>query len=179
MRMNAKNAVPETLESVFLRDRVRLLTFLNRAGAGDEAEDLLQEAWLRIEALRGRELPEQPLSYLYRLLHNLMLDRRRGAMRSTRRDTEWADISGSAALGISDDPGSERRMIAEEEVRAIHAAVEALGEPTATIFRRHRIDGVVQRRIAEEQGLGISTVEKHLRRAYATLLAWRRARDEA
>lgn len=177
--MNAKNAVPETLETVFLRDRARLLGFLVRAGAGDEADDLMQEAWLRIEALRGREVPDQPLSYLYRLLHNLMLDRRRGAMRSARRDTEWVDVAGSAAPGISDEPGNERRLIAAEEIRAVREAVAALGEPTATIFRRHRIDGVVQRRIAEEMGLGVSTVEKHLRRAYAALIDWRRARDEA
>lgn len=177
--MNAKNAAPETLEAVFLRDRARLLGFLARAGAGAEAEDLMQEAWLRIESLRGREEPDQPLSYLYRLLHNLMLDRHRRETRSTRRDTEWADISGGAVPGISEEPDNDRRMIAEEEIRAVHAAVAALGEPTATIFRRHRIDGIVQRRIAEELGLGVSTVEKHLRRAYAALIDWRSMRDEA
>jgi len=176
--MNAKNAVPETLEAVFLRDRARLLGFLARAGAGDEAEDLLHEAWLRIEALGDRPQPDQPLAYLYRMLHNLMLDRRRGLRRAARRDTDWADAAGSAVPGVSDEPGTERRIIAAEEIRAVHQAVEALGEPTATIFRRHRIDGIVQRLIAEELGLAVSTVEKHLRKAYAALIAWRRARDD-
>ncbi len=176
--MPTVNGDPETLEIVFLRERQRLLSFVVRAGAGDEGEDVLQEAWLRIETLRDRPRPDQPVAYLYRMTHNLMLDRRRGIRRSLRRDSEWADAAGGAMPGVSDQPGDDRRMIAAEEIRAVHAAVDALGEPTATIFRRHRVDGIVQRVIAEELGLAISTVEKHLRRAYAALIAWRSDRDE-
>jgi RNA polymerase sigma-70 factor (ECF subfamily) len=176
--MTTNSAGLETLEIVFLRDRQRLLGFVRRAGAGDEAEDILHEAWLKIEGLKDRPLPDQPIAYLYRVLHNLMLDRRRGARRAVRRDAEWADIAGPETAGVSDEPGIDHRMIASEEFRAAQAAVEALGEPTATIFRRHRIDGVTQREIAADLALAISTVEKHLRKAYAAMIAWRGARDD-
>ena len=62
MRMTARSDDLETLEIVFLRDRRRLLAFVSRAGAGDEAEDLLQEAWLKVEALKDRPPPGQPLA---------------------------------------------------------------------------------------------------------------------
>ena len=56
--------------------------------------------------------------------------------------------------------------------------LDGLGARTATIFRRHRIDGVQQRDIARELGVSLSTVEADLRRAYRALLDYRRSIDE-
>ena len=47
------------------------------------------------------------------------------------------------------------------------------------MFRRHRIEGVSQRQIADEFGVSLSTVESDLRRAYGRIVAVRRAIDEA
>ncbi len=178
--MNAINDDPglSDLIDLFHHHRPRLLVFLQRAGSGDEAEDLLQEAWLRVNRLEGF-MPDEPLSYFFRMLHNLVLDRKRGAFRDGRRDRQWTEVSGPAFSGIAEEPNSERRLIAAQELRAVHEALDALGEPTAGIFRRHRVDGVTQRLIAQEYGIGLSTVEKHLRKAYAALLQFRRSRDEA
>ena len=54
-----------------------------------------------------------------------------------------------------------------------------LGERTDTIFRRFRVEGVGQKRIAEELGISINTVEKHLQRAYRALVGLRRRLDDA
>lgn len=168
----------DALETTFLGERARLLAFLRQGGVVDDAEDLLQEAWLRIQTVEGPP-PNEPLSYLFRLLHNLMLDRHRAALRKRRRETAWVEMVGSAISGMSDDPGGERRAIAAQELHAAHEALDALGEPTAGIFRRHRLEGLTQRVIAVELGMGLSTVEKHLRKAYRALTDHRRARDEA
>jgi RNA polymerase sigma factor (sigma-70 family) len=159
------------LEAVFFENRARLLGFLRHAGAGDQAEDLLQEAWLRLNAASaaGVEIAE-PLSYLFRLLHNLMLDWRRGEIRTRRRDESWADVTGSAHRGVSEEPAGERVLIARATLAAAQRTLDALGEPTAGIFRRHRLGGLTQRRIADELGMGLSTVEKHLRKAYRAMI---------
>ncbi|WP_291836826.1 hypothetical protein, partial [Brevundimonas sp.] len=60
--------------------------------------------------------------------------------------------------------------IAVQALAAVEARLAAVGDPAAAIFRRHRIDGVTQRRLAEEFGMGLSTIEKHLRKVYAALL---------
>ena len=60
--------------------------------------------------------------------------------------------------------------MARETLAAVEARLDALGDPAALIFRRHRVDGLTQRRIADELRMGLSTVEKHLRRAYAAIL---------
>lgn len=166
----------DSLEKVFLDERPRLLAFLRRIGAAEDAEDLLQDAWIRIRSL-DRPVPAEALSYLYRMLHNLMIDRRRASRRAVRRDAQWADVSGGGANHCV-QPDSERRVLAIDEVRAIHEAIDLLGEPAASIFRRHRLQGQTQRTIAEELDMGLSTVEKHLRRAYAALLEFRKANND-
>ena len=47
--------------------------------------------------------------------------------------------------------------------------LDALPERTRTIFRRFRIDGEPQRLIADELGISVSAVEKHLARAYQAI----------
>lgn len=161
-----------SLEEVFLDERPRLLAFLRRIGAAEDAEDILHDAWIRISGL-DRAVPSEAMSYLYRMLHNLVIDRRRSSRRLLHRDTQWAEASDAGAA-----PDSERRLLAIDDVRAIHEVIDALGEPTAGIFRRHRLEGQTQRAIAGELSMGLSTVEKHLRRAYAALLNFRKAGDD-
>ena len=48
----------------------------------------------------------------------------------------------------------------------------------AAIFRRHRVDEVPQRKIAEEFGVSLSTVESDLRRAYRALAELKERMDE-
>jgi RNA polymerase sigma factor (sigma-70 family) len=167
------------LEALFFANRARLLSFLRHAGAGDHAEDLLQEAWFRLSAaLAAGTQVNEPLSYLYRLLHNLVLDWRRGEIRARRRGESWVDATGSARRGVSEEPAGERILIARERLASVQRKLDELGEPTAGIFRRHRLGGVTQRRIADELGMGLSTVEKHLRKAYRALIELAEAPDE-
>ncbi|QHL91825.1 sigma-70 family RNA polymerase sigma factor [Sphingomonas changnyeongensis] len=164
------------LQAVCLVHRGELLRFLRARGAGDAAEDLVQDLW--IKAAAGATGPIQdPLAYLYRVANNLMLDRRRAALRAARRDEAWTDATGGLA-DMSPDPDAETALIARERLRAAEAALADLGDRTETIFRRFRLDGVNQRRIAEEQGLSLSSVEKHLQRAYRALLGLRRRLDD-
>ena len=165
------------LEAVFLSNRARLLGFLRAQGAGETAEDLLQELWVKLSAAPTGPIA-QPLSYLYRAANNLMLDRYRSQQQAVKRDRDWSDAATTVA-GQSDEPSSERRLIAREQLRLAQAALDALGERPAAIFRRHRVDGVGQREIATEFGVSLSTVESDLRRAYRAMIDLRRRLDEA
>ena len=55
-------------------------------------------------------------------------------------------------------------------MRFISAALAALPDRTLQIFRLYRLDGLRQREIAAELGISISSVEKHLRRAYQVVV---------
>lgn len=157
------------LEAVFLENRERLLRFLAAHGAGEAAEDLLQDLWMRLAAAPPGPIG-QPLAYLYRAANNLMVDRHRARRTAERRDQDWTDATGASRPGVSDEPSGERALIAREQLRRVEAALAALGSRAETAFRRHRVDGAPQRQIAAELGVSLSTVESDLRRAYRALM---------
>lgn len=165
------------LEAIFLANRTLLLGFLRAHGAGDAAEDLLQELWLRVRDAPAGPIG-QPLSYLYRAANNLMLDRYRSERQATARDRNWSEAVGPAVAGHSEEPAGDRVLIARETLDRVQTALAALGPRVEQVFRRHRLDGTPQRTIAEELGVSLSTVESDLRRATRAIVEIRGAIDE-
>lgn len=157
------------LQAVFMAQRPALLRFLRARGAGEDAEDLLQDLWVKLEGGPPAVPVAEPLAYLYRAADNLMLDRRRSAVRRSAREDAWGEAADGAEPGVSDAPSAERVLSGRDELRRVQGALDALGERTASIFRRHRVEGIGQRDIAEEAGISLSAVEKHLQKAYRAL----------
>ena len=166
--MNTPSDSPATgLEAIFAEMRPMLVRRAAAMGASGDAEDVVQDVWLK---LRSVDAPvASPHAYLLRMVYTAVLDRRRGARRTAARDAAWVTPANLAEDRVA-PADAERGLIAVQMLNAVEARLNALGDPAAAIFRRHRIDGLTQKRIAEEFGMGLSTVEKHLRRAYAVLL---------
>lgn len=164
------------LEAVFLENRDKLLRFLRARGAGEFAEDLLQDLWLRAATAEIGPIAE-PLSYLFRVANNLMLDRHRAATRAQRRDHDWYEVAEGTASGTSSEPSAERALVARERLGIVEAALASLGERPAAVFRRYRLEGASQREIASEFGISLSSVEKDLQKAYRALIDLRRNDD--
>jgi RNA polymerase sigma-70 factor (ECF subfamily) len=160
------------LVAVLLENRPALLRFLRARGAGEAAEDLLQELWVKASAGAGQPIAD-PLAYLYRMAANLVLDHRRAELRRARREEATAQGESDA----SDLASGERLAMSREELRQVEAVLAGLGERTETVFRRFRLEGGTQRQIAGDLGISLSAVEKHLQRAYRALLALRRRTD--
>jgi RNA polymerase sigma-70 factor (ECF subfamily) len=165
------------LKAVLLANREKLLRFLASHGAGDAAEDLLQELWIRVSTASQGPVA-QPLSYLYRAANNLMLDRYRSMQQAAKRDADWVSVA-TSGTGEADEPSAERPLIAREQLRLAEETLDRLGARAAAIFRRHRIDGVPQKVIAREMNVSLSTVEADLRVAYRAMVDLRRQLDEA
>lgn len=161
-----------TLEQAYLAQRERLLRFLRARGAGEAAEDLLQELWLRLAAAPDPDAASG-LGYMMRAADRLIIDRYRSERQATLRDKAWAEAQPGLADGVAPAPGPERELSARQEVARLEHALAELGPRPAAILRRHRIDGLTQRDIAAEFGVSLSTVESDLRRAYAKILAVR------
>jgi RNA polymerase sigma-70 factor (ECF subfamily) len=158
------------IEGVLLANRDRIVRFLQVRGAGDAAEDLFQDLWMRLTD-RPMGPVADPLPYVMRAANNLMLDRYRSARQSALRDQAWGETAASHA------PSAETALISREQLALVEAAIAGTGERPGRIFRRFRVDGVNQRDIASEMGISLSTVEADLRKVYATLAALRRQFD--
>jgi len=150
------------LRAVFLAQRPMLLRLLTaRLGNRDDAEDALQDMWLRIDQLSDKPVA-QPAAFLYRVAANLATDRRIAAGRRGARDAVWLDIQ-SAPEEI---PDAERTMLARGEWREVEGAIADMPERMATALRMFRLEERSQRAIAEHLGISVSGVEKLLQRAY-------------
>jgi RNA polymerase sigma factor (sigma-70 family) len=150
------------LKAIFLAERPMLARLLvARLGSADDAEDALQDMWLKLDQLVERPVAE-PAAYLFRMAANLAADRRISAHRRGARDTGWMEAQSEA----DDIPDIERTLIARERLRQVQAAIDAMPDRTRTAFRMFRFEGRPQRAIAAELNISVSGVEKLLQRAY-------------
>lgn len=163
---------------MFLENRVKLLRFLRSRGAGDAAEDIVQEVWLRISTAAPGPI-SSPLSYLFRTADMLMIDRYRSVRQAEKRDRDWSDLHAGGDGEASDQPSAERHVVARQDAAQAMAVLESLVPRVAGVFRRHRVDGLPQRQVADEFGISLSTLESDMRTAYRALREWKERRDEA
>lgn len=169
--VTAPTGLGASLSDEFVRIRGTLERYLRARGAGDQAEDLVQELWVKIASLEPAADVNDPSSYLFRMAHNLMLDKKRTERRRDARERIYIAESEGGSDGVDPAPAPERTLDARRALGAIRQVLAGLGERTDYIFRRHRIDGVGQREIAEDLGITLSAVEKHLQKAYKAVHA--------
>jgi RNA polymerase sigma-70 factor (ECF subfamily) len=152
------------LKAHFLNERPVLLRLLRaRLGNVDDAEEVLQDVWLRLDRAASGPIAE-PGAYLFRIANNLALDRRRSALARLQRENDWSEIHGAAQA-----PSAEWVIIQSQRLARVDAVLAALPDRTARIFRDYRYDGMPRKAIAEAIGISVSAVEKHLQKAYRAL----------
>ena len=165
------------LQQIFEENREQLLRYLRAHGAGEAAEDLLQELWLKVSGSSSGPIAS-PRSYLFRAATNLMIDRRRSEAQAQRREVEWSGLTDRLPGSAANDPGPDRALDGRRKLALVEAALGKLPPRALDIFRQHRIEGRTQRAIAAAMGLSASTVESDLRIVYRLLDELREKLDE-
>ncbi len=161
------------LAAAYAEHRAQLLRYLvARTRDPAEAEDILQDLWLRIgEAPSGPVA--SPLAYLHRAASNLLLDRVRASQRRARRDADWVDANTHSMGGetVDDSPSAEAVIDGRRRAAQLAAAIAKLPDGAGRVFRRHKIDGASHGEIAAELGITKSAVEKHMAVALRHLIS--------
>ena len=165
------------LQAALQANREQLLRYLRAHGAGDAAEDVLQELWLRTAAA-GTGPIASPVQYLFRAATNLMIDRRRSEAQQQRRDEEWTSLTDRVSSSAANDAGPEREIDGRRRLELVDRELRKLPRRALSIFREHRLDGRTQREIASGMGLSASTIESDLRMVYRLLDDLKRKLDE-
>jgi len=165
------------LQEIFEQHREKLLRYLRAHGAGDEAEDLLQELWIKLSSAPSGPIGS-PQPYLFRAATNLMIDRRRSENQAQRRDLEWTRLAGRLPGSPGNDPWPDRTLDGQQILALVEKELARLPNRAVTVFRMHRIDGQTQREIAASMGLSSSTIESDLRLVYRLLDELRRRLNE-
>ena len=145
---------------VYARRRDELVHFLQRlCGDRGVAEDLAQEAGLRLVAAMRTETIVNPPAYLFHVATNLARD----ALRRRAFGVAAADVESATT------PGADHVSAAREEVDRVSAALVELPRRARDVLVLSRIEGLSQKQVASRLGIARKTVENHLTRALALL----------
>lgn len=161
-------AVEPADESLYVEALVRrtapaLERFLaRRTGSADEAQDLAQEAWLRLWRSGRASALDNVEAFVQSIAANLLRDRAR------RRAARHADLHLSLAAAAdvaSPAPDPAQALETKQALARYQAAVDRLRPKTRAVFLAHRLDGLSYAEIAAQLGLSVSAIEKHMMKA--------------
>jgi RNA polymerase sigma-70 factor (ECF subfamily) len=156
------------IKGLFQQHAKTLQHFLLRKSRDPQlAADLTQESFLRLAEQRGGEGIDNSPAYLYRTASNLLIDHQR---QQVRRKTDLASHDMMAAVE-SDSSSLEDITAARQAVERLQRAIGELPQRTQDIFRLNRIEGMTHAQVARELGISDSSVQKHLARALAHVMA--------
>jgi len=147
-----------------------LLRFISRQNiAPEEAREIVQETYCRLQQVPAVETLESPRGYLFRTAINLARD----SKRQRRREFRVADAGEVDALAVADVPSEAptayQVLKGEQELAIIRQAIAELHPTCRQAFVMHRFGGVTYGQIAERLGLSVSMIEKHVSHALAHL----------
>lgn len=153
---------PEVLR-VLLDNHTRFLSFLERrVGSRDDAEDILQEAFVRsLDRAPSLSSSTTATVWFYRVLRNAITDHFR---RQDSRGRALDRFATETEVAESPDNGLEAVVCA-----CVLSLVETLKPEYGTAIRRVDIDGASVRSYAEEAGITPSNAGVRLHRAREAL----------
>jgi RNA polymerase sigma factor (sigma-70 family) len=155
----------------------RLMKVCRRRGRSqDQAEDLIQEAFLRLhEYCRTAEVRDEE-AFLARTVSNLAINEYRRERILSFADESVEELEQS--VGLSDSlPGPERICAAQQRLEEISRTLSAVSERTCQIFLAQRA-GYSYEEIAADLGITPRTVQKHIARAMFLLIELRMKEEE-
>ena len=139
---------------------------MRRGRSEQEADDLVQEAWVRLACYERDQPVERPEAFLMRAALNLSID----AHRMCTSHGEHMVLE--HAVLIDTAPSAEAIVLAKERTARLSLGVSRLGDKTRDVFLAHRLDGLPYTEIAKLHGISVSTVHYHVAKATLRLTSW-------
>jgi len=146
------------LNQIF-RHRAALHRYLRKFTSGaEDVEDLVQETYVRMYALRDFREIESPQALLFRIAHNTAVERAR------RRAAQTTDSVGDFdSLNVySTEAPADEQIDARLRFESFCAAVDRLPPLCRRVFVLRKVYRLSHDEIAEVLGVSHSTIEKHV-----------------
>ena len=171
LMLRVRRGDAESFELLLRRHRTPLINYFSRMVRDRSlAEDLAQEAFLRVYQARQRYQPEARFTtWLYRIATNLALNAIRDR-RGTAQPIECAEQENAEFSRFVDSkPTVEQRLMQSDRERLIRQAVEALPANQRAAVILHKYQEVEYHQIAKILGVSVGAVKSLLFRAYESL----------
>ncbi len=141
-----------------------------RLHSAADAEDVVQEMWLRADAgLRGSAVGNVR-AFLYRIAGNLAIDHIR--RRNVRQRVHGVPLDDREAMDVaSPEPSAEQALIDSERQAGFDAVLAGLPDRCRQALMLSRIEGWTHAKIAAHLGVSPNTVANDIRAALRLCLA--------
>jgi RNA polymerase sigma factor (sigma-70 family) len=155
-------------DELVTRYRLPLLRFFTRRlRSSPDPDDLVQEVFVRLMRHENMSTVQHLDGYVFQVAANVLRDHaRRWSLRS--EEVHHAQIED---VEIEGGFSPERVLLGQEALERLIDALQELPERTQVIFALYHFESVPQVDVARRLQMPLSTVEKHMSRANAHLLA--------
>jgi RNA polymerase sigma factor (sigma-70 family) len=142
--------------------------FWNSGQSTHDAEDLIQEALLRLQQYCQKGEVQDAESFLIRTVQNLSVDQRRRDHRHLFDERTVEDLDARTPL-VDPAPAVDVIFEAQQRLHRIATTLEAVSPRTREVYFAHRA-GYSYQEIEAHLGISRSTIEKHIARAVLALV---------
>ena len=173
----AQRGAPESFDRLVDVFASRVFGFILRmTGSHQDAEDLMQEVFLRVVRMIGAYRHDDRFeAWLFRIAANLVRDRARRARRAPKLVSAQASAedAGRASSTMDELPGSpapaDARLIRAEEIDALNAAMVSLTDAEREVIMLRHLGGLSFKEIAGVMGTPLGTALARAHRGLARL----------
>lgn len=153
---------PQLFDHLFRRHQQKLLKFAGQHSNDEVAEDLVQEAYLRLMRQTQIETIDNPCAYLYKITRNLSAD----YLRHSQVRSRHAGHSDDGIELIADpQPQPETEIDAQLRLQHCLSALNSLPEVYRHVLLLHRLDGLTYNEIGKMLQIPALTVERYAAKA--------------
>ena len=134
--------------------------FIVQAASRGDADDLLQETWLRIHKVRHTYRPGEPvLPWFYAIARHVRVDHFRKSIRTAARERRLEDLS-KLPVTVPDETGR-----ADE----LEALLAPLSESQRELIEMLKVSGMSLEEVARATSSSVGSVKQKVHRAYKKL----------
>lgn len=159
-------------DSVYKEFQPRILRYVSRMTSPDEAEDITQEIFIKVNHSLDSFRGESSLStWIYRIATNAALDRLRASSRKPSNPISEADLETMDQNVWTDEiaSGADEEIVRSEMSECVREFIERLPHDYKTVMLLSELDGMKNKEIADVSGISIETAKIRLHRGRALL----------
>ena len=170
-QVNSARLTTENFEQLFFEYQPRLVRFAVRYLDDETAEDIVQNAFLKLWEKRDEVKLDNIQALLFQMVRNeCMNELKHMAVTSTESLDGLMEVEGSEQLYWQDfAPDADAVLIGDELQRQIDEALTHVSEKSREIFAMSRQQEMKPKEIAEQLGITRQAVEKHINAALEAL----------
>jgi len=133
----------------------------------NQVEDIIQETFISLWDNRNSIKNDKPVeSLVFVMLRNRCLNYlKKQKLEKDNIDFEQLNENQIQYLYQLDFTGREEKSMEEMLIESFHEAVDELPDKMRIVFKKCKIEGLKQKEVAEELGISLKMVEKHIAKA--------------